>query len=91
MLLRALPFAILKKLRGSKYVQKLGLWMPVGIMLILAVTTTRNAIVDRPEIWWAVPVSLAVTVAVHLLTKRNTALSVLAGTACYVLAVNFFA
>lgn len=87
-LLRALPFAVLKKLRNSKYVKKLGVWMPVGIMLILAATTTSDALRSRPEIWWAVPASLAITIAVHLLTKRNTSLSVLAGTVCYVLAVN---
>lgn len=90
-LLRALPFAVLKKLRKSNYVKKLGVWMPVGIMLILAVTTTHDAVVSRPEVWWAVPVALAATVAVHLLTKRNTTLSVLTGTIIYVAAVNLTA
>lgn len=90
-LLRALPFAVLKKLRKSIFVKKLGMWMPVGIMLILAVTSTRDVVVARSDIWWAVPVSLFVTIAVHLLTKRNTSLSVLFGTVCYVLLVNFLA
>lgn len=89
-LLRAVPFAILGKLRSSKFVRKLGAWMPVGIMLILAVVTTRNAIVSRPEIWWAAPVALAVTVIVHYATKRKTLWSVLTGTAAYVALVAFF-
>lgn len=83
-LLRAIPFAILARLRRSKFVKKLGEWMPVGIMLVLAVVTARNAIVSRPEIWWATFVSLAVTVTVHYVTKRKTLWSVLSGTACYV-------
>lgn len=89
-LLRAVPFAILGKLRSSKFVRRLGAWMPVGIMLILAVVTTRNAIVSRPEIWWAAPVALAVTIVVHYATKRKTLWSVIAGTACYVILVGIF-
>ena len=90
LLLRALPFAILKKLKGSKFVIKLGLWMPVGIMLILALSTSISAFNSRPEIWWSVPVCLAATIATHLITKRNTTISVLVGTALYVFIVNFF-
>lgn len=86
--LRALPFAVLTRLRTSKFVTKIGIWMPVGIMLILAVVTARNAIVAYPERWWVTPVALAVTVAVHYLTKRKTLWSVFAGTACYVLLIN---
>ena len=34
-LLRALPFAILKPLRKSKFVKALGQWMPAGLLVIL--------------------------------------------------------
>lgn len=87
-LLRALPFAVLSRLRKSKYVTKIGAWMPVGIMLILAVVTAHNAIVDRLELWWLVPIALAVTIGVHYLTKRKTLWSVFAGTATYVVLLN---
>lgn len=83
-LLRALPFAVLANLRKSRFVKRLGSWMPVGIMLILAVVTLRGELVSRPETWWVTLVSLAVTIAVHYLTKRKMLWSVLAGTACYV-------
>ncbi|MEB4615335.1 AzlD domain-containing protein, partial [Leucobacter sp. M11] len=49
--LRALPFAILKPLRRSRFVQALGRWMPAGIMLILAVVVLRDEIAQRPERW----------------------------------------
>ena len=44
--LRALPFAILKPLRESKVVRALSVWMPVGILAILAAETFRSTIVD---------------------------------------------
>ncbi|GAA1605945.1 branched-chain amino acid transporter permease [Leucobacter chromiireducens] len=86
--LRALPFAILKPLRKSKFVQALGRWMPAGIMLILAVVVLRDELVARPNQVWAVLAATAVTVAVHLLCKRRALLSIAAGTTCYVLLLN---
>ncbi|MBL3686604.1 branched-chain amino acid transporter AzlD [Leucobacter zeae] len=86
--LRALPFAALKPLRKSRFVQALGAWMPAGILLILAVVVLRDQVAERPDHWWAVPVSLAVTVAVHLLGRRRALLSIAAGTACYVALIN---
>lgn len=43
-----------------------------------------------PGGWWAAPLALAVTVGLHL-WRRNSALSILAGTALYVLLVNVIA
>lgn len=87
--LRAVPFAILAKLRGSRFVKAMGKWMPVGIMFVLAAVTTRDAVTTAAERWWITPVALAVTVAVHFATKRRTMWSVAAGTACYILLLNF--
>lgn len=87
-LLRALPFAVLAKLRKSKYVKKLGAWMPVGIMLILAAVTLKGELTARPHTWWITLLSLTVTVAVHYLTGRKTMWSVFIGTACYVALLN---
>ncbi len=44
-LIRALPFAILKPLRKSKFIQVLGQWMPAGLLVILAVVMLAG------EIW----------------------------------------
>lgn len=87
-LLRTLPFAILKPLRKSRFVQALGRWMPVGIMLILAVVVLRDAVVKDPAQSWKVAAAAAVTIVVHLLGKRRALLSIAAGTACYILLLN---
>lgn len=86
--LRALPFAILKPLRRSKLVQKLGIWMPAGLLLILVIAVLRDEIIARPGELWAIAAASAVTVAVHLGCKRRALLSIAAGTACYVVLLN---
>lgn len=86
--LRAVPFAILKPLRESKVVRALSVWMPVGILAILAASTLRSAIADRQGYVVPALVAVAVTVAVHLLAGRRTLLSVGAGTATFVVLVN---
>ncbi|KAM9863982.1 branched-chain amino acid transporter permease [Leucobacter sp. BZR 635] len=86
--LRALPFAVLKPLRRSKFVRSLGEWMPAGILLILAVVVLRDEIAARGSQWWMVLAATAVTVAVHLFGGRRALLSIAAGTGCYVALVN---
>ena len=86
--LRTLPFAVLKPLRKSRFVQSLGAWMPAGILLVLAVVVLRDQVVERPEHRWAALAALAVTIAVHLLAKRRALISIAAGTACYIALVN---
>lgn len=88
--LRAIPFAMLKPLRRSKFVRTLGQWMPAGILLILAVVVLRDEFVARAGQWWIVLAAAAVTVGVHLFLGRRVLLSVAAGTACYVVLVNLF-
>lgn len=82
--LRAVPFAVLKPLRSSRWVQALGRWMPAGILLILAVVVLRDAVVDRPGQVGAVIIATAVTITVHLLTRRRALLSIAAGTITYI-------
>lgn len=86
--LRAIPFAVLKPLRESKLVLALGLWMPVGILAILAASTwVGAAAVDVPTALKATAAA-AVTVAAHLLCGRRTLLSIGLGTLAFVLLVN---
>lgn len=89
-LLRALPFAILKPLRKSRFVQAIGRWMPAGLLLILAVVILAGEIVARPGQLWIVAAATATTVLVHLLAGRRALLSIFAGTAVYVLLLNLF-
>lgn len=86
--LRALPFAVLRPLRKSRFVQALGRWMPAGILLILAVIVLADEVIARPGEVWKVAVATAVTIAVHLLLGRRALLSIAAGTACYVALLN---
>ncbi|PPF46042.1 branched-chain amino acid transporter AzlD [Pseudoclavibacter sp. AY1F1] len=87
--LRALPFAALKPLRDSKTVQRLAVWMPAGILAILAAVTFSDfASEPRTTLWAAI--ALAVTIGVHLGFGRRTLLSVGLGTATFVALVNFF-
>jgi branched-subunit amino acid transport protein AzlD len=84
--LRSLPFAALRRLRGSALIAFLSRHMPAGIMVILAVYTLRT--VSLSEAPHGAPEALAVaaTVALHL-WRRNAVLSILGGTALYVLLV----
>ncbi|MGO1738269.1 MAG: AzlD domain-containing protein [Actinomycetaceae bacterium] len=93
--LRALPFAVLAPLRRSRAVAAVSVWMPVGILAILAAQTFRSTVaVDvGGGPWLSAPLlhgllAVAVTVAVHLSTGRRTLLSVGLGTLTYVLLVN---
>lgn len=88
--LRALPFAALRTLRESVLVRKLSVWMPVGILGILAVSTLRTTL--TADMGHALPAALAVavTVGAHLLAGRRTLLSVGLGTLAYVVLVNFY-
>lgn len=86
--LRALPFAMLKPLRKSRFVKALGSWMPAGLMLILAVVVFRDLLGERPAQVWIAVVALVVTIGTHLLSGRRALLSIAVGTACYVLLIN---
>lgn len=90
MLLRALPFAILKPLRKSRFVTLLGRWMPAGLLLILAVVILAGEIEARPGKLWIIAVASAVTVLVHLCAGRRALLSIFAGTAVYVVLLALF-
>lgn len=88
--LRALPFAVLAQLRRSRFVKRLGEWMPAGIILILAIVVLRGDIIARGSEWWIALAAVAVTVCAHLFLGRRVLLSVALGTAAYVLLVNLF-
>lgn len=86
--LRAVPFAVLKPLRESRLVADLALWMPVGILAILTVSTLRSSLEDDASRLLPAALATAVTVVVHLVGGRRTLLSVGAGTAVFVVLVN---
>jgi branched-subunit amino acid transport protein AzlD len=85
--LRALPFALLAPLRGSRIVPYLGATMPVGVMVILVGHTLRD--VPLSAYPFGVPVCLALiaTVALHLML-RNVIISIVGGTVVNVILVS---
>lgn len=86
--LRAAPFALLRPLRKSALVERLAVWMPVGVLAILAAETLRGTFIADPGEVLSAVLAVGITVAVHLLGGRRTLLSVGAGTFAYVLLVN---
>lgn len=86
--LRAVPFAVLGRLRDSAIVRRLSVWMPVGILAILAVTALHGTIEADPHATAYALLAVAVTTGVHLAFDRRTILSVGIGTAVYVVLVN---
>ncbi|OMH32376.1 branched-chain amino acid transporter permease [Tersicoccus sp. Bi-70] len=86
--LRALPFALLKPLRASRFVQTMSVWMPVGILGILAAVTFRSSAGHDTGSLLSGLIAVVVTVVVHLTLGRRTLLSVGLGTATFVVLVN---
>lgn len=83
-----MPFAALRPLRNSALVQTLALWMPAGILVILAASTLRSEVITDPGHLTPALLAVAVTIAAHLLGGRRTLLSVGLGTLSYVVLVN---
>ena len=86
--LRAVPFAILGPLRDSRFVGVMAVWMPVGILAILTVSTLRTSVDAEPDRIVPAVAATAVTIAAHLLGGRRTLVSVGLGTLTFVALVN---
>jgi branched-subunit amino acid transport protein AzlD len=82
--LRAVPFAVLAPMRRSPLVGRLAAQLPLGVMLILALSTVRG--VSFADGGRAAGFLFAVGVTIGLqLWRRSFVLSIVAGTATYVL------
>lgn len=88
MLLRFLPFMIFGERKTPEFVDYLGKYLPYAIMAMLVVyclkgITFTSAPFGIPEI-----IAVAVTAGLHV-WKRNTLISIICGTVCYMLLVQF--
>jgi branched-subunit amino acid transport protein AzlD len=82
--LRALPFLFVRKDRSlPPFLQYLGKVLPSAIMAVLVVYCMRNCTVDPADAFRQISAA-AVTAGIHL-WKKNTYLSIVAGTAFYML------
>ncbi len=88
-LLRFLPFAVFRSNRKTpKIVEYLGKCLPFAIMGMLVVYCLRNtSVLTYP---YGIPelIACGVTVLLHVL-KGNTLLSIICGTASYIILLNF--
>lgn len=87
--LRALPFAILSKLRDSPFVNVMALWMPAGILGLLAIVLFYSTAAAADTVLWKLLLAVTVTISSHLALGRRTLISIGLGTVTYVVLVNF--
>jgi branched-subunit amino acid transport protein AzlD len=85
--LRALPFLAARLLQSSPLVQRLGRFLPLAIMTLLLLHTLVGQARQNPSGPWAEAVAVAAVVALQW-WKRHPLLSILTGTALYVLLRN---
>ncbi|MFJ1795912.1 branched-chain amino acid transporter permease [Kitasatospora griseola] len=83
-LLRAAPFVLLGRARESGLLRFLAATMPAGVMVILTVHTLRDVPLSGAG---PAAVGLAATLGLHL-WRRSALLSIVAGTAVYMLALH---
>ena len=86
MALRFIPFLIFGSRQTPKYISYLGRVLPYAIMGMLVVYCLRNTTFTVMPFGIPELISCALVVGLHL-WKKNTLLSILGGTVCYMLLV----
>lgn len=86
MLLRFLPFVLFRGRETPKFIAWLGKVLPFSIMGMLVVYCLRN--ISFAAMPFGIPeiIAVALVAALHL-WKRNTLLSIIGGTVCYMVLV----
>jgi branched-subunit amino acid transport protein AzlD len=82
--LRAVPFAVVAPMRRSPLIGRLSGQLPLGVMIILALSTVRGVSFDDAARAAGFVLAVAVTIALQL-WRRSSVLSIVVGTATYVL------
>lgn len=86
MALRFLPFLIFRNRETPAYISYLGRVLPYAIMGMLVVYCLRNISFTAMPFGLPEPIACGLVVVLHL-WKRNTLLSILGGTVCYMVLV----
>ncbi|MBQ2953654.1 MAG: AzlD domain-containing protein [Clostridia bacterium] len=85
--LRFLPFLIFSGGRKTPaIIERLGAVLPAAMMAMLVVYCLKGTSFATAEGWVPVLIGVAVTAGLHV-WKRNTLLSIVGGTVCYMLLV----
>lgn len=87
--LRTLPFILFGKRKTPPFIEYLGRYLPYAVMGMLVVYCLKStALISAP---FGLPEAVSVLVVVVLHTiKRNTLLSIVAGTLCYMILTQLF-
>ena len=84
--LRFAPFLLLRGRETPKFIAYLGRVLPYAIMGMLVVYCLRGTSFAAVSDWMPQLIATALVVLLHV-WKRNTLLSIIAGTACYMILV----
>ena len=84
--LRFLPFVIFRGRETPKFIAYLGKVLPFAIMGMLVVYCLRNISFSAAPFGIPEVISVALVVALHV-WKKNTLLSIIGGTVCYMILV----
>lgn len=84
--LRFLPFVIFRGRETPKFIAYLGKVLPFAIMGMLVVYCLRNISFSAAPFGIPEVISVALVVALHV-WKKNTLLSIIGGTVCYMVLV----
>ena len=84
--LRFAPFLLLRGRETPKFIAYLGRVLPYAIMGMLVVYCLRGVSFSAVSTWVPQAISVALVVGLHI-WKGNTLLSIIAGTACYMVLV----
>ena len=84
--LRFAPFLLLRGRETPKFIAYLGRVLPYAIMGMLVVYCLRGTSFAVVSNWMPQLIATALVVGLHV-WKRNTLLSIIAGTACYMILV----
>ena len=84
--LRFAPFLLLRGRETPKFIAYLGRVLPYAIMGMLVVYCLRGVSFSAVSTWVPQAISVALVALLHI-WKKNTLLSIIAGTACYMILV----
>ena len=85
-LLRFLPFMVMRNRKTPAYVEYLGRVLPYAVMAMLVVYCLKGINLTTAPFGLCEIAAVAVVIGVHV-WKRNTLLSIVLGTVCYMLLI----
>ena len=88
LLLRVLPFLIFSNRKTPAYIDFLGKFLPYAIMGMLVVYCLKGISLVRAPFGIPELASVVLVAGLHV-WKRNTLLSIICGTACYMMLIRF--